>query len=244
VTRKRKPSARLIWLTGIVLALAVHAAGLLVFRVEKEEAEVPEADYSFANLSPLGDDGSQTLHEWAYLFDTSPLFFPTRWNASGASVATAALDQRPEPLFLPFPARLSYGERDFGLGAIVSVQMETPLEILRGFDDPVRGVFGEGKVEIAALEERFALVEVLAPDGSGAILEKTIPVEGAPKIGARLWAPAEFLVQVVPTGRLGEPVRVRGTGIEAVDHYLGTELLSLLEERMLEPGYYRVRIGP
>src|SRR5690625_553931 len=153
----------MIWLSGILIALSVHAAGLLLFRVEEEKTEQPEAEYSFVSLPPGGEFEGDILHEWAYLLDSSPLYFPTRWNlASGPEIR--ALEERPDPLFASFPARLSYGDRDFGLGAIVTARMESPLEGLRAFGDFTHTVFGEGRVELTAARERFALLEVLAPD--------------------------------------------------------------------------------
>lgn len=241
--RNSRPKNRILWLTGIAVALAVHAVGLLLFQVDDAEKQPPAADYAFVSVPPFEANEGALLREGAYLFDSAPLFFPTPWNAS-SSPTVDALEQRPEELFDSFPARLSYGERDFGLGAIVTVKADTILQSLEAFDDRAHLVFGEAEVEQPELSARFALMEVIDPALGETVLKAAVPPEGGPEEGKQLWSPAEFLVQVEATGVVGEPVLLRGSGVEEVDQFLRASLRRLISSRMLDIGYYRVIAGP
>lgn len=242
---KSKKRGRLFWLTAVAAALAIHAVGLLLFQVDDETTQEAEVDYSFVTMpSPfLNESGGELLREQASLFDSAPLFLPTGWNAA-SSPAVNALEQRPAELFDSFPAQLSYGETDFGLGAIVNLKTRSPLQTLERFSDRSHNVFGRAEVDHPKLSRRFALLEVVDSSGGKLVLSSPVPMEGAPDEGGQLWEPAEFLVQVEAVGVLGDPVLLRGSGLEEVDQYLRDSLRRLMRERMLATGYYRVLAGP
>src|SRR5690625_7365881 len=102
----------MIWLSGILIALSVHAAGLLLFRVEEEKTEQQEAEYSFVSLPPGGEFEGDILHECAYLLDSSPLYFLTRWNLASGPVIRALVESQ-DPIFSYFPAVIMYVTCDF-----------------------------------------------------------------------------------------------------------------------------------
>lgn len=244
-TGKSKASVRIIWLTGLAAALAVHAAGLLLFQLRDDESPAPEVDYLFASLPSIHWQEAQgdLLREQAYLFDSAPLFLPTRWN-SASSPVVEALEKRPAELFSSFPARLSYGESDFGLAAMAKVEPEPPLQSLKSFIDKTHTVFGRGPVEQPELDSRFAIIEILDPARGEVVMRSPVPGEGAPVVNNRFWRPVEFLMQVESVGRVGEPVLLEGSGVEEVDQFLRAALLRLASEQMLAVGYYRVSAGP
>lgn len=236
---------RLFWLTSVAIALLVHATGLLFFQLGEEEPPAEWADLSFVSLPSTHRQEAQgdLLREQAYLQDSAPLFLPTRWN-SASSPAVRALEQRPDGLFEPFPVRLSYGETDFGLGAISSINPGTPLQNLAAFADKAHLTFGRTERAAPELSARFASLEIFELSGGEAVLAKSLPGEGAPEAGQQLWKPAEFLLQVTAAGVVGEPVLLHGSGVEAVDSFLRDAIHRASSQRMLDPGYYRVLAGP
>lgn len=244
-TRKKNQPARVFWLSGLAIALFVHAIGLLVFKVEEKEAAAPEVDYQFASLPsiPWQEEQGNLLREQAYLQDSAPLFLPTRWNAASSPVVRA-LEQRPVDLFEPFPARLSYQESDFRLGTFAEVRQESPLESLKVFRNRTHTFFGRGRVPQPELSPRFALIEVRDPGDGRVVLSAPVPGEGAPSLPNRLWRPMEFLLQVEAIGLVGQSVMLEGSGVEEVDQFLRRALRRVVSEQMLDIGYYRVTAGP
>lgn len=243
--RHKKGSNRLIWLAGLALALVFHATGLFVFTVVEEEVPPPEPDGFAVSLPSILWQEAQgdLLREQAHLFDSAPLFLPTRWN-SASSPVVKGLEQSPGDLFNPFPARLSYGEGDFGLGTVGGGRAKPPLESLKVFEDRTHTVFGRGEVDQPGLDPRFAVIEVFDPGRGEVVFRAAVPSSEAPVVPSRLWRPVDFLMQVEPIGVVGEPVLVRGSGVEEVDQFLRGAVSGMVQQRMLAPGYYRVSAGP
>jgi hypothetical protein len=236
---------KVLWAAGLILAAGVHVVGLVLFRVDGIQAETTEADYSFASLPWMGgaEADVELLREQAYLFDSAPLFLPTRWNS--ASLPTVrALELKPPDLFELFPARFSYGEADFGSRAIEAKVPVLNLATLDTLDSATRIPFGRDRVEQPRLSPRFALLEVRLPGSPEVVLAEPVGAEGAPRAGRQLWAPAEFYLHVEQVGVVGELVLLAGSGVEEVDLFLREEIRRLLRARMLDGGYYRVLAGP
>lgn len=233
------------WGVGVAAAVLVHAAGLFFLRVDPMEEEISEADYSFASLPWMGEEEAQgdLLREQAYLFDSAPLFLPTRWNAVSSPVVRA-LEQRPPELFNSFPAHLSSSEDEHGLGEMETDDPVSPAISLEAFGRAMPMPFGRNPVDLPNLERRAALIEVRKPGEEELILAEWIPVEDAPERAGELWAPSEFLIHVENVGVVGEPVLLSGSGVEEVDLFLREEIRQLLRDRMLEVGYFRVVAGP
>lgn len=230
---------------ALIAALAVHVAGLLLFRVDSHSAKPVEADYSFASLPSFEGTEAEIslLREQASLGDSAPLFLPTRWNSASAPVVHA-LEQRPPELFELFPAHFSYGEGDFGLRAIEAEEPRLNPDLLDALGGAPRLPFGRGMVEAPSLAPRFAVLEVVRPDGGEVVLVEVLPVEEAPAAARQLWAPAEFLVHVEKVGVVGEPVLLQGSGVEEIDQALREGLRATLRKQMLGRGYFRVLAGP
>ncbi len=243
-TSEGKTGLGRFWAAGLCAAVLVHVAGLVLFRVDGEEVAREEADYSFANLPALegGEFDTELLREQSILQDSAPLFLPTRWN-SAAFPAVQALEQRPPELFDLFPARFSYGEADFGQGAIKMSEPALNVTTVGAMEVRRRIPFGRVDAEIPELAERFAVVEVARAGGEALVYSETVGMDGAPAAG-QLWAPVEFLAHVENIGRVGELVLLRGSGVDEIDRFLREAVLAMLQERMLETGYYRVTSGP
>lgn len=244
VKRKRRGTAKL-WIAGLFVGAVVHGAGLLLLRVDPEVVETPMTDYSFANLPALrgGEFETELLREQAILEDSAPLFLPTRWNSASA-ITVEALDQRLPELFSLFPVRFSYGEADFGQGAI---QIRNPVlntSTLTTLDRSSRLPFGQEDTEEPTLGKRFAVVEAVRPGSRELMLSETVDGKEAPATGGQIWAPMEFLLHIENVGLIGDPVLLRGSGVEEIDSYLREATMELLHERMPTSGYFQITAGP
>lgn len=241
---KRNQRTHLLWGAGLAVALAVHVAGLLLFSVDSKPGEAVKADYSFASLPSFQSTDAEMdlLLEQAFLSDSAPLFLPTRWNSAFAPVVRA-LEQRPPELFDLFPARFSYGEGDFGLRAIETEEPELNVALLDALGGTPYLPFGRESVGAPSLTRRFASLEVARP-GEEVVLVEVLPEEDAPAGAGQFWRPAEFLVHVENVGVVGEPILLEGSGVEEIDQALREGIRSILRERMLDSGYFRVVAGP
>lgn len=235
----------LFWVTGLCVAVAVHAIGVVVFRVEEGTEPAGEADYSFASLPPWRTAAEGTLlHEQAFLFDSAPLFLPTRWNAA-TMPPIRSLEQRPPELFDTFPGRFSYSEADFGQQAIEASEPELNVATLNALAGGMRMPWGREPLEVPKLTPRFAVIEVLDIGRGEVVASKRLSLEEKPAAATRqLWAPAEFSIHLESIGAVGDPVLLRSSGIEEIDVLLRDQVAQFLRETSLETGYFRVIVGP
>ncbi|MDG2345127.1 MAG: hypothetical protein P8M62_03615 [Opitutae bacterium] len=68
---------------GLLLGIAIHLAGFLIFRVTSNPLPDREEVGPFVEYVSAGSLAiDRELEEQAELFDSAPLFIPTRWNAS------------------------------------------------------------------------------------------------------------------------------------------------------------------
>ena len=236
-----------VWVAGIAVAAAVHAAGLFLFQAIPETGRPApmerESRVILVGPEHFGAE-NESLWEQAMLRDSEPLFLPTRWNNSQA-LPTPALTRRPADLFAPYPPRWSYAETDFGLREeVFQAPVRTAMETYRQWNDPVVSRFGRGEEVVPALPERQARVELVSL--SGEVLRSVdVRVDDAPAALRQLWLPVEFSLQVDSVGVIGEPIMLRGSGLEPVDRFLRRAIRGeLLSRGLPPPGYYRILAGP
>jgi hypothetical protein len=229
------------WALGV--ALLVVGAVSLLFRVPKtpEVTRIAVAPPPVVLESGGGKDAASD--ETKVLFDPTPLFLPTRWNATPHAVA------RPEPgaMFQNYPeiltARPTDGELKFKLPAPVAVPA-TPVEALveHSPSSPWHG-FGRADSPVPALPERGAFVEIIAEATGRPVLRQALVDAKPPGDGA--WQPIEFQVAVDAAGLVG-PVRVaRQSDVDGIDNYFQRYLTQTLRiGQRLAPGFYRISVGP
>jgi hypothetical protein len=201
------------------------------------------APVSIARLDDLQAD--PLLKEEATLRDPTPLFLPTRWNASESTQATnprrefAGSFQGYEP-YMTFPE----AELNLVLPAVTRVPAQ-PADAFAA-EKPSQPYSGLGQTDWQAtpLAARGAFIAVVAAD-SGRPVALTAPEPEAHPPGDASWQPLEFLVAVDPQGIVGPPVLTASSGAAAVDGYFANYLVSILRigERV-GPGFYRISIGP
>lgn len=242
IRRMLAPAVLLVLLAGV----GVHLFGFLGVEVFWDSLDAPEFPEPFIRLQPEEDALlSRTEAEYARLFDTAPLFIPTRWNYLTRSEFSGYRLPETPPLFAAFPARapeLPYSPERFR-----TLLAEPPRDHSRAL--AFRGSsffegFGERRLKPRPLRDRLAALEVVSLPESRSVLKRELTLEdldGLPESG---WMPVDFLIFIDSIGQVGRPYSLGSSGSETVDgillRWLSTSELAL----ELVPGYYRVEIGP
>ena len=238
---------------GLTVVFVVAAAAVLFRPLGRNPAvsnPPPPPKVNVAQL-PTSDElknerpAETLLREQATLLDPTPLFLPTDWNASQQPLPTEVRRQ-PEQVFGNFPWVPFFDESTLKLPAgPVQPLPQGPQDLLKQAPrDPFVG-FDRRDEPLAPLPARLGYVEVSrVSDGQIELAQKLERAVVLPA-GRLDWQPAEFLVDVTPTGLLGRPAITASSDIEEVDLFLRdylTEVLHLGER--LSPGVYRVVVGP
>lgn len=235
----RNPVA--VW--AIVLGVLAHFAGFFAFSIHlprpKPAAAPPPEIYYGDSTDPI----DQLMQEQSDLLDFEPLFLPTSRNAS-INLGWSALVDRTEP-FAPMSPKLMISENDFPVVTAAAPEpLSEPLEMLERDSAGSFGAFGQITGPQAAVPKRAGRVEVyregqLQPVAVQEIKENVID-EAVNNLGGLL----EWRLVVGQVGVVGQPLLIRGSGLEGVDAAAMRYLLNFAPQWGLPPGYYRVVMGP
>lgn len=229
------------WAVASVGAVAGGALVLLLFRQPPATpSEMPPKTVARQTVT-LVSGQDKAVNDESVLLDPTPLFLPTKWNATQRELAA------PEPggRFRGYDApRFSFAENELMLG------LPAPIAVPAGPADAVVAEaagaalvgFGRTNSPVATLESRGAFVEIVAAGTGRKVLAQAIP--GAPR-GEGAWQPVEYVARVDAAGLVGPLVVTMRSGIEEVDGYFANYLVRTLRvgER-LAPGFYRIGVGP
>ena len=175
------------------------------------------------------------------LRDPTPLFLPTEFNSSRK-------DYRPgEPggAFSGFAAKLTFSESELALHLPPAVAVPAaPADALAGSPPgaPFLG-FGRSDMNVELLAPRGAYVEIVDSGSGRSVLARPLldayPPSSAP------WKPMEFMAAVDSAGLVGPLVLTVHSDVAEVDAYFGQFLAENLRVgQRLEPGFYRICVGP
>ncbi len=235
------------WVVALTVVFAVAALAVLFRPVGREKTVVrPSGPVRKVDLAQLDEKlGDKVLREQANIFDPTPLFLPTRWNASQQPLPTTVQPQ-PGQVFSAYGAKPVYGMQELTLPVeTVAVGPTTPLDTLKEPSrDPFIG-FERQDLPMSPLPKRFGVVEVRRMgDSSLASVYELDRSVGLPA-GRSDWHPAEFVITVTVAGLLGRPVNTVSSDVEEVDAFLRDHLEKNLHlGEKLAPGTYQVVVGP
>jgi hypothetical protein len=189
--------------------------------------------------------GGRLLREQATIFDPTPLFLPTQWNA-GQRPLPSTLQRQPEQVFADFLPQTVFNEAELSLPVSTTQALpKGPLDLLQQPSrDPFVG-FDRQDAPLTPLPARLGFVEVQKVGDGSPVLRCRLERPVVLPAGRLDWRPAEFLVTVTVAGLLGRPVNTVSSEVEEVDLFLRDYLSEVLHlgER-LDPGTYRVVVGP
>lgn len=228
------------WLIAVLLSVGIGGSGLTLFRAP--ELYLPDR---LTNLQPktvtLIGRADRAISDEAVLLDPTPLFLPTKWNASQRELVASEIGGRYQGFDSP---KFSFAEMEVKLGLPPPVRMPAgPGEVVSA-DALSAGLVGFGRpsARTVALAPRSAYFEVVRAADGKKVLAQSIseppPVKGA-------WQPVEFAVGVDSAGLIGPIIVTVRSGVEEVDGFFANQLAKThrIGER-LEPGFYRIFVGP
>lgn len=190
--------------------------------------------------APVGLGLRRVAPAEAALVDPTPLFLPTIWNTAQKDVALP----KAGGAFANYPAKFAYEEAEFkGLHAR-SIPVANAADLL-ALATPGASTLGIGRQSGGPdiQPARGAFLEVIPQTGGPAVLNATVPLLNLPAIG--LWEPIEFLAVVDAAGLCGPLVSTVRSKAEDIDAYFKNYLTTSFRlGAKLEPGIYRIRVGP
>lgn len=249
-----REAERFPWVAAAFGALLVAAGGLSLLRLPappEPEGWVREAGtrLPLTLTDTSGERVAEALREELALQDPAPLFLPTRWNSGQAH---APVGERIEPgrAFRNFDPKLAFTEDDARIALPPLAQVpESGLEaVTRTARRPALRELGHQALDLEPLPPRLAFLRVSQAGAGQERLAETVlrlPEAATTLLQAEPWTPLELLVAIGPGGIIGRPAVILGSGVERVDTWAQDYLVdgARLGAR-LEPGFYRVVLGP
>ncbi|MFP4203945.1 MAG: hypothetical protein ACLFS4_06390 [Opitutales bacterium] len=246
VWRRMSPAMWVVLVVGVVL----HVGGFFLIRVET--GPLPEHDAGTPFIAYVSENMLQeeaALEEHSRLFDSAPLFIPTRWNAS----------QRQKHFRQGFAMRrFSDFEPDIDLMAELRpselpleryAKVEKPMDLLHSQFRRFFETFGRTDREIEPLPDSGRVVEIV-------VLEKNMPGGGADRGRGRRFSveveadpeaegPVTYFVRVSGEGRLiGAPTLNASSGSETFDAAVRDWITAPSTAARLPAGYLSIRVYP
>jgi len=231
---------------AVLGGLAVHLSLLLVLRIELPEPPAPfprQMEIHF--IGDLHSGSDPLLQQQALLFDSAPLFMPTRWSAAGDLSGVASL-QDATRVFSPFPpelrlphARLPQVADSGTAGPEHALRLPAePAFILAGVRHPPGSIPGadHSGPQLRALR--------LDRTGAGAPADLALPAALRSLAPGALWTPARFYLQLSGGFVAGEPVLSQSSGFSEWDQVLQDFIRSLDFHRLFSDGYFQVSVFP
>jgi len=230
------------WVAGLTL---VCAAGgfLMLFRPMDSAGRKPApGPRQGLGLVVVGEGTSSRLQ----LYDPTPLFLPTEWNASQQPLPAGVRPQPGKEVFGTFEPKFQFGEGGLRLPLPPNGEMPaSPVALLREpSPDPFLG-FDREDLRLPPLAARLGCLEVREMGTGRIVLAEDLPDEPASPAKHTDWQPAEFLIVVTATGMLGRPVEMGSSNVEEVDVFFRNYFAKTFHlGEKLPPGRYRVIVGP
>ena len=222
---------------GAITVLGVIGLSLLAYHVRLPEPRIagqPTAHPSVGLVDPVVIQGTM-------LRDPTPLFLPTEFNSSRKDYRA----REPGGAFSGFAAKLTFSESELTLHLPPAVAVpDAPADALAGSPPgaPFLG-FGRTDMDVELLAPRGAYVEIVDSGSGRRVFAR--PLMDAHPPSAAPWKPMEFMAAVDPSGLVGPLVLTVHSDVAEVDAYFGRFLAENLRVgQRLEPGFYRICVGP
>jgi hypothetical protein len=245
------PSRKRDWIVAIAVAAGL---GLLVFALFRAPPAPPAAAPAGARLAVgLGGSADVLLSQEAALHDPTPLFLPTQYNSTPDAPRRA-----PGVAFRNYPPELTFATDVLKIDGALPAPVPAPARPADALveNPPTNPLLGIGRTDrpVPVLAPRGAFVEIVAAGTGARVFSRALaqlpPVESGsrrliPPPGDVTWQPLEFMVKVDPIGLEGPLVLTTRSGVESVDAYFEGYLAQILRVgRLLNPGFYRISVGP
>lgn len=234
----RNPKER--WGAAAGGAVVIAASLLALFRSPKPLPNEPVPSVEPAKSVALVKDKAVADES---LLDPTPLFLPTKWNATPGEVRPPEMGGRFQRFDNPIFTFL-----DTELKLKLPMPLDVPKTPMEAVAEDVRSaaLSGLGRTDqtVTPLEARGAFLEIVASGTGRKVLAQPLAVT-VPGKGRGNWQPLELTANVNAAGLVGPPMVTSSSGVDEVDAFFTNYLARTLRigER-LGPGFYRISIGP
>ena len=230
---------------GLLLGVALHLAGFLIFRVissplpDRVEAR-PYVEY--VSEGSLASD--RELEEQAELFDSAPLFIPTHWNASQVTFVESGDVLREQfPEFEP-KIELQRELQPSRFLVVDSAQIDDPLDLLASRFWRFFSGFAESAVPIVAFEDQPPVAEVSVV-GQSSLQPISIPAVLDYTTASPVARPVLYYIRMSGSGAaLSSPTLGQSSGNVAFDLAAVKWLRTPEVQGLLPKGYLAVKVFP
>lgn len=228
------------WTIAVALSLGMGGGVLTLFRSPVHEAgrESPQPKPRAVTL--LGET-DRAVNDEAVLLDPTPLFLPTKWNASQREVVSPEIGGRYQGFDTP---KFTFAETEISFGLPFPVRVPAGPGEAVASDALLAPLVGFGRPQMPEMtpNPRGAYFEVVRAADGKKVMAQGIP--DVPLVKAS-WQPVEFLVNVDATGLVGPLAVVVRSGLDEVDSFFANQLARTLRiGEKLAPGFYRISVGP
>lgn len=228
---------------ALVVGILVHLAGFLAFQIISQPLpESAESPPLLEYLSERAFSGEVELEEQAILFDSAPLFVPTRWSASSGLFGKRGFGQWVFPEYEPEIDLLEDLE-PVALVVSPASDLQEPEDLLDSrYWDFFLG-FGRSGDRPVALPAGGATARVRVLDG----VEETTKTFSLtiPSVRSLPARPTLLMVRVDAYGQLiGRPRLTQSSGLESFDQAALGWLRSPGLAARLPAGYLSIRVFP
>ena len=230
---------------SLLLGVALHLAGFLIFRVISSplpDREVARPYVEYVSAGSLAND--QELEEQAVLFDSAPLFIPTRWNASQVIFVDPGDGLRGQfPEFEPKIDLLSELEPS-GLLVAQNVKVDEPLDLLASRFWRFFASFAEVATPVVAFSDAPPVAEVsIVGQPSAQVL--LIPVELDYTSSSAVARPVLYYVRLSSSALvINTPTLGQSSGNADFDRAAGEWLRRPEVLGQFPKGYLSVKVFP
>lgn len=193
---------------------------------------------SFCDLNEGNEN--EILNDQALVFDTKPIFLPSKWNEKQIS-PTKITDNLFQDLL---PQTMLYPHET--LAQINTPELSTLLSLdtlNKKLIHPFEGINQERSI-FPSIKSPSAHIVIKNFNHSDIIETYEVNNEN-PLLQETFWAPLEFLVTVDESGLIMPLLISRSSGIENIDNFFKNTLCDpLLKLSHLPVGYYKITINP
>ena len=230
---------------SILGGILIHLAVLTVVHIEAPRLRQPLQDTTQVRyVGSLNRETAPSILQQAALFDSAPLFMPTRWNPGSQMAGVASLKEATE-IFERFPALLSLPEFE---PAFPGGRWATTGQVREFPGGPAFALSRLGRKPATA-------TRATSPGPSIQVKQLDLAVSGAPPgtvlpaslqalAPPTMWPPVQFYFHISEGLPAGLPLLAQSSGFADWDQALQSFISSLGFYRQLNDGYYHLWVYP
>ena len=200
---------------------------------------LPEPNIDLVDLTRNSIQSDQAMLE-----DSTPLFLPTKFNAS---IPPTVAEGGEIINISTFDPELLGADSSFLVGGPEPPFSNPPSKDISKWLDKPFSTFGRGRQPAMDVNGTAAQGEIVITLVGSETENKSFPLELPPiydNYKTVLWSPVEFFCSVEKQTALGLPLLTRSSGIRELDIVLASFAREKISEGSLGTGYYRITAYP